>query len=64
MRWRTREVCMSLRQVVAHASSTSACIDGQWVPARPVSGPWVWRVFAAWWVLMGRADAFYWPGDQ
>jgi len=37
---------------------------GKWVPARPLVGPWRWRLRDAWAVLTGRADAFIWPGGQ
>lgn len=44
--------------------SNLALIDGKWYPARPLAGPWIWRLRAAWAVLRGRADAFRWPGNQ
>ena len=31
--------------------------QGRWVLARPINGPWVWRVRDAWNVLLGRAEA-------
>lgn len=37
--------------------------DGRWVLARPLSGPFVWRLKAAWGVLVGRYDALKWT-DQ
>ena len=37
---------------------------GVWVPARPLDGPFIWRVRAAWEVLRGRADAFTWPEQE
>lgn len=39
-------------------------IDGKWYPARPLDGPWIWRLRAALAVLRGTADAFSWPGNQ
>lgn len=39
-------------------------IGGRWVPARPLPGPFLWRLRAAWAVLRGRADAFTWPEGQ
>ena len=39
-------------------------INGKWVDARPVSGPFWLRVKAAWAVLTGKADAFVWPEGQ
>lgn len=41
-----------------------AMIDGLWQLSRPVDGPFIRRVRAAWEVLRGRADAFTWPGGQ
>jgi hypothetical protein len=40
-----------------------ARINGRWVLARPLSGPFWWRVKAAWGVLTGRYDALEWT-DQ
>lgn len=34
--------------------------DGRWTPARPMDGPFLWRVKAAWGVLTGRYDALDW----
>ena len=34
-----------------------ANIDGLWVLARPVIGPFLWRLRDAWQVLIGKADA-------
>lgn len=34
--------------------------DGRYVLARPVSGPFIWRVKAAWLVLTGKCDALKW----
>jgi hypothetical protein len=43
----------------------AACIDGKWVPARPLTGSFRWeKLRAAWEVFRGRADAFKWPGGQ
>ena len=64
MRWRADEVCYQLEDVVKIASSASLLHEGKWVPARPLPGPVMRQVFAAFWVLVGRADAFVWPEDQ
>lgn len=37
---------------------------GEWVPARPIPGPFISRVRDAWGVLTGRSDAFVWPEDE
>jgi hypothetical protein len=34
--------------------------DGRWVLARPLAGPFVLRLRAAWLVLSGKADAVVW----
>jgi len=39
-------------------------INGRWVPCRPLSAGWDYRIKAAWAVLTGRADAFVWPEGQ
>ena len=41
-----------------------ACINGQWVPARPL-GYYSFknRLKCAWMVFTGRADALVWPED-
>lgn len=41
-----------------------ANINNKWVPARPLDGPFWWRIQAAWMVLTGKADAFIWPENQ
>lgn len=46
------------------SNSSQACIDGKWVPARPIPGPLLWRLHDAWKVLKGEADAFTWPRGQ
>ena len=38
---------------------------GTWVLARPLGYPsWTERWRRAWHVLLGKADALYWGGDQ
>ena len=47
-------------------SQCSTCIDGRYMPARPIGGgigPF-WRMRQAWAVFTGKADALYWPGGQ
>jgi len=44
-----------------------ACIDGKWVPARPINyqcRTLLERLKEAWLVFQGKADAFIWPGGQ
>lgn len=54
----------SLRSLIDHCDSVAACVNGKWVPARPLSGGLRYRIRAAWAVLTGRADAFTWPEGQ
>ncbi|MDF2435375.1 MAG: hypothetical protein JWP44_5006 [Mucilaginibacter sp.] len=55
----------TLENLLHDRHSNSACINGKWVPARPI-GFWSWsyRIKAAWLVFTGRADAVTWPGGQ
>ncbi len=34
--------------------------NNRWVLARPLSGPFIWRLKAAWGVLTGKYDALQW----
>ena len=52
------------QELYKKANQTQAEIDGEWVPARPHIGTFMWRLSDAWKVLRGKADAFTWPGDQ
>jgi len=53
-----------LKELVHPKVNLDTYINGKWVPARPLDGPFVWRLKDAWEVLMGRADAFTWPEGQ
>ena len=53
-----------LRELIDHANSTQTERNEKWVPARPIDGPFIWRLKAAWAVLKGKADAFTWPEGQ
>lgn len=46
------------------AQSVVVEINGKLVPARPMAGPFSWRLKAAWLVLTGKADAVIWPEGQ
>lgn len=40
-------------------------IGGEWVPARPLGYPSIWRrIQLAWMVFTGKADALIWPEGQ
>jgi len=54
----------TLRDLIDTANHTRKEIDGQWVPARPLPGPFWWTVKDAWAVLTGKADAVRWPMGQ
>jgi len=53
-----------LDDLIRSAHENHALIGGTYVPARPLSGPWICRVKAAWEVFRGRADAVRWPANQ
>lgn len=53
-----------LKNLIEHANSCEACINGKWVPARPLNMPWTWRIPHAWGVLTGKYDAIEWPEGQ
>lgn len=42
---------------------TTAEIDGHWVIARPLRGPFISRLRDAWLVLIGKADAVTFYGQ-
>lgn len=52
----------TIERLVSHR--TQCEIDGVWIPSRPLIEPFLWRLRDAWAVLVGRADAFIWPGGQ
>jgi len=56
----------TLREIFDDAPNHSTMIDGKWVPARPINYKYMFweRVKDSWQVLLGRADAFTWPGGQ
>lgn len=54
----------TLKNLVEHAEQMQVYMDGYWVPARPLAGPLICRIRAAWRVLKGEADAFIWPAGQ
>lgn len=54
----------TLGNLIDTATHAAVEIDGRWMPVRPLTGPFVWRLCDAWEVLRGRADAVRWPGGQ
>ena len=50
----------TLRRLLQHTVQTEIA-SGVWVSARPLNGPFTYRLRAAWAVLTGKADAFTWP---
>jgi hypothetical protein len=57
----------TLKSLIESAQSTQTCVDGQYVPARPIN--WqhrslVERIREAWAVFTGHADVFVWPAGQ
>lgn len=54
----------TLEKLIQHCNEVTINLDGKWFPARPYPGNLAFRIYGAWEVLMGRADAVKWPGDQ
>jgi hypothetical protein len=54
----------TLKYLVTDALNTTKEINGKWLPARPLAGPFWARLKDAWRVLTGKADAFTWPEGQ
>ena len=54
----------TLEQLVLNPDRVQTCINGKWVPARPLPAFFRHRLQAAWAVLTGKADAFTWPEGQ
>lgn len=53
-----------IENLLETAQTTAACINGQYVPARPISfGGIYYRFKDAWAVLTGKADAVRWTGQ-
>ena len=45
-------------------NDTQTEINGQWVPARPMTQPFSMRLRNAWDVLRGRAESIVFPGQE
>lgn len=57
----------NLKDLIKHSSENAVCLNGKWVPARPVNwkyDSWRERLRNAWAVLTGEAEAFRWPEGQ
>jgi hypothetical protein len=55
----------TLERLIKSAQEVHTCIDGEYVPARPISGTfYLQRLKDALAVYFGRADAFVWPKGQ
>jgi len=58
-----------LKDLIAMATSNATCINGKWVPARPLNFQrkycsfWV-RLRHAWRVIRGKEETFIWPEGQ
>ena len=57
-----------IEELIQHSNETAACIDGRYVPARPLPFNYdslfcVRRLKDAWEVFRGRADAVKWSGQ-
>ena len=56
-----------VEDVVEMAQMNSTCVNGKWVPARPINfqvRSLKERVKEAWAVFTGKADALVWPEEQ
>ena len=55
----------TLEWLIKSAQEVHTCINGRYVPARPISGTFIFeRLKDAWAVWTGKADAFRWPEGQ
>lgn len=54
----------TLESLLRTAQSVSVQINNRWVPCRGEPPSFLWRVCAAWKVLIGKADAVMWPEGQ
>lgn len=55
----------TLRNVLDTVETCSVCINGLYIPARPLGFYSLrYRIKAAWIVFTGKADALVWPGGQ
>lgn len=60
---------MKLEHLIEHARDCRCSFDGgkTWVPMRPSTGEntrLLWRIKAAWRVLVGKSDSVEWPHGQ
>ncbi len=57
-----------LANLIDSARADLTKVNGNWVPARPLSIGGLWglkiRMYCAWRVLTGSAEAFEWPEGQ
>ena len=54
-----------LPTLLREVSKVSACVDGEYVPSRPVGfHSFGNRIRCAWLVFVGSADAVIWPEDE
>lgn len=58
-------VYYKLQELIERATDHQVKINNQWMAAR-LTGYYSfrWRLFCAWEVFTGRADAVKWPGGQ
>ena len=54
----------TLKNLLQHCKEVSTCIEGAYIPARPINYMYSLRIKAAWLVLRGEADAVIWPKGQ
>jgi hypothetical protein len=49
-----------VEQIVSRDWPQAGMKNGSWVKARPLTGPFLWRLRDAWGVLIGKYDAVVW----
>lgn len=54
----------TLERLIEHCNEVHVNVNGKWLPARPYVGDLKLRLWAAWDVLTGKADAVRWPNNQ
>lgn len=55
----------TLKDLSQNVNETSKCIDGKWVPARPMGYDSMFcKIKLAWGVILGKYDVVEWPEGQ
>ena len=54
----------TVEKLVESVHNNQTKVNGQWIPSRPIVGPFRSRLSDALQVLLGKADAVKWPMGQ